>query len=489
MPLTVTRTQQRLLPNVRRVLARPYLPGEELILGGSSRASLLMERILALPEAEVRAQLESVLRDFAPRHRSFEALLDRHFDSVAHHVRADVTLTADRRRLIGAYFTHEYSVEGAALFNPSLVAAPDQTGVDAGSVRIVMSMRAVGEGHISSIEFRSGVVDGGGELRLDPHGPHLVSGRRTPPATYSKRHFSAKLRELDVSNALSAEVLSRLPDHFTLVELEVSLLELEDHALPPAIWFETVKIIRVLAASSYVTEFPEDSALSERVIFPAGPNETRGMEDARFVRFTDAEGQTRYYATYTAYDGFSILPQLIETTDFVRFTISTLNGAAAQNKGMALFPRPVGGQYMMLSRKDRENLYLASSTDVHLWNDAVELYKPTRAWELLHIGNCGSPLETAAGWLVLTHGVGPMRRYCLSALLLDLDDPRQVIGALSRPLLEPDPSEREGYVPNVLYTCGALIHGDRLIVPYGFSDAGIAIASVDLPALLSDLRA
>jgi predicted GH43/DUF377 family glycosyl hydrolase len=488
-PVQITRTQQRLLPNARRVLAKPYLPGEELILAGSSRASLLMDRILALPEAEVSAQLASVLRDFAPRHRAFAALLERHFDAVAPTLGEGVTLSAERRLLIGAYFTHEYSVEAAALFNPSIVPAPDQTGLDAGSVRIVMSMRAVGEGHISSIEFRSGVVDADGALRLDASGPHLVSGKRTPPNSYSKQHFGAKLRELDASNALSAGVLSRLPEHFTLVELEASLVALEDHGLPPAIWFETDKIIRILAASSYITEFPSDSVLSERVIFPAGPNETRGMEDARFVRFTPADGESRYYATYTAYDGFSILPQLIETSDFVRFTISTLNGAAAQNKGMALFPRLVGGQYLMLSRKDRENLYLATSSDVHLWNDAVELYKPSRAWELLHVGNCGSPLETPEGWLVLTHGVGPMRRYCISALLLDLEDPSRVIGELARPLLEPDETEREGYVPNVLYTCGALTHGDRLVVPYGFSDAGIAIASIDLPTLLSELRA
>jgi predicted GH43/DUF377 family glycosyl hydrolase len=484
----VTRTKHRLLPNPARVLARPYLPGEELILAGSSRASLLMERILALPEAEVSAQLATVMRDFAPRHRSFVELLARHFDLVAHNVGPDVTLSADRRQLIGAYFTHEYSVEAAALFNPSIVASPDQAGVDQGALRIVMSVRAVGEGHISSIEFRSGQIDARGALQLDPVGPHLVSGKRTPPALYSKRHFGAKLHELHGSSDLSASVLSRLPDHFTPVELEASLGALGVDGLPPAIWFETVKIVRVLAASSYVTEFPTDSALSERVLFPAGPNETRGMEDARFVRFTSPEGESRYYATYTAYDGFSILPQLIETPDFVRFTISTLNGAAAQNKGMALFPRRVRGQYMMLSRKDRENLYLATSNDVHLWNDAVALYRPSRAWELLHIGNCGSPLETSEGWLVLTHGVGPMRRYCISALLLDLHDPERVIGELSVPLLEPNASEREGYVPNVLYTCGALIHADQLIIPYGFSDAGITVASIELAALLSALR-
>jgi predicted GH43/DUF377 family glycosyl hydrolase len=244
----------------------------------------------------------------------------------------------------------------------------------------------------------------------------------------------------------------------------------------------------VLASSNYVTTFPADSALDERVIFPAGPNETRGMEDARFVRFAAEDGSIKYYATYTAYDGFEILPQLIETEDFVRFTISTLNGAAAQNKGMALFPRPIDGKYVMLSRKDRENLHLATSSDVHHWNDVSELYRPQNPWELLQLGNCGSPIETEAGWLVLTHGVGPMRRYAIGAILLDLHDPRRVIGHLPRPLLEPDESEREGYVPNVLYTCGALVHADQLIVPYGFSDAGIAVAQLALSDLLEALR-
>ncbi|MBI5515139.1 MAG: glycoside hydrolase family 130 protein [Deltaproteobacteria bacterium] len=486
--LNITRSRQRLLPDPRRVLARPYLPGEEIILSGGSRSSLLLGRILGLTESEVTAQLASVMREFTTRHRAFGALLDRHFNLVAHNLGPGAQLSVDRCRLIGAYFTHEYAVEAAALFNPSIVPAPDQTGLAPGEQRVIMSLRAVGEGHISSIEFRSGTLDADGELRLDPSGPYLVGGQRTPSATYSKHHFGTKLGELDAGNALSASVMLRLPEHFTLTELEASIAELETNGLPPAILFETIKIIRVLAASSYVTAFPATSTISERVIFPAGPNETRGMEDARFVRFTHDDGISTYYATYTAYDGFGILPQLIETSDFVTFTISTLNGAAAQNKGMALFPRLINGKHMMLSRKDRENLHLATSTDVHYWNDVVELHKPSKAWELLQIGNCGSPIETPEGWLVLTHGVGPMRRYCISALLLDLDDPRRVIGRLRAPLLEPDASEREGYVPNVLYTCGALVHGSRLVVPYGFSDAGIAIATIALPELLTELR-
>ena len=350
-----------------------------------------------------------------------------------------------------------------------------------------MSLRAVGEGHLSSIEFRTGVLDADGGVTIEDVGTQLVGGRRSPPRQFDKRHFSTKLLELGATNELSTGVLQRLNAKFTLEELETSLSALEQHGPPPAIWFETVKIIRVLASSNYVTTFPADSQLAERVIFPAGPNETRGMEDARFVLFTAADGSAKYYATYTAYDGFSILPQLIETEDFVRFTISTLNGAAAQNKGMALFPRTIDGKYVMLSRKDRENLHLSISSDVHHWDDVTELYRPQHPWEMLQIGNCGSPIETEAGWLVLTHGVGPMRRYAIGALLLDLHDPQRVLGHLSEPLIEPGEDEREGYVPNVVYTCGAIVHAGQLIVPYGFSDSGVAIARLALSDVLEAL--
>jgi predicted GH43/DUF377 family glycosyl hydrolase len=274
-----------------------------------------------------------------------------------------------------------------------------------------------------------------------------------------------------------------------LIELEQSISRLETDGPSHAISYETLKIIRVLAASNYVTSFPASSRIGERVIFPAGPNETRGMEDARFVRFVGDDGVATYYATYTAYDGFQILPQLIQTDDFLSFNISTLNGFAAQNKGMALFPRKVGGKYVMLSRKDRENLHLATSDDVHFWNDVTELDRPSSPWELLQIGNCGSPLETEAGWLVLTHGVGAMRRYGIGAVLLDLEEPRRVIARLPEPLLLPDESEREGYVPNVVYSCGGVIHGARLVLPYGFSDSGIAVATISMPELLAALSA
>lgn len=446
-----------------------------------------MARILDIPEPQVQTLSADILTRFQARHRGFREALERRFETVAHHLDSRRFISAERRVLIGAYFTHEYSVEAAALFNPSIVVGPDQTGVAEGSARFVMSLRAVGEGHLSSIEFRTGLLDARANVTIDDPGVQLVGARRSPPSFFDKARFGAKLLELGAINDLSSSVLNRLNAKFTPDELETSLDALEEHGPPPAVWFETVKIIRVLASSNYVATFPVESKLAERVIFPAGPNETRGMEDARFVRFTANNGTAKYYATYTAYDGFSILPQLIETDDFVQFTISTLNGEAAQNKGMALFPRLIDGKYVMLSRKDRENLYLATSGDVHHWNDVVELYRPQHAWELLQIGNCGAPIETDAGWIVLTHGVGPMRRYTIGALLLDVADPTRVIGHLSEPLIEPDENEREGYVPNVVYTCGAIVHGGQLIIPYGFSDSGIAIAHLALGDLLEAL--
>jgi predicted GH43/DUF377 family glycosyl hydrolase len=481
----ITRTAHRIEHDPRRVIAKPYLPGEEIAPGAAvSRAGLLMARILTLSDAEVEVGLAQTLARFAGRHRGFEQMLEHHFQLVAHHA-GSAPLSRQRRLLIGAYFTNEYSIEAAALFNPSIVPAPDQGGTKPRQTRFIMSLRAVGEGHISSIEFRSGLVDAHG-LSLDPVSPLVVTGHRTPPAHYQQSSFRAKLVELGAGNEMAWAVLDRLPDRFTVVQLEESLGVLE-RQVPHAVSFETVKIVRVLAASNYLISFPADSALSERVIFPAGPFETRGMEDARFVRFVEDDGRVTYYATYTAFDGYEIVPQLIETTDFLSFRIATLQGAAAQNKGMALFPRKINGQYVMLSRRDRENLHLATSSDVGHWTESTDLYQPTRPWELLQIGNCGSPIETPAGWLVITHGVGAMRRYVLGALLLDLEDPRRIVGQLREPLLEPEGAEREGYVPNVVYSCGALLSGEQLVLPYGLSDAAVGIAIVSMPQLLARL--
>src|SRR5450759_5006140 len=334
----IKRTTHLLRPDPSRVIAKPYLPGEEIGPATPSRAGLLMARILALPEAEVSAMLRQTITLFGTRHQHFEAMLERHFALVAH-LLPGVPLSWERRLLIGSYFTHEYSVEGAALFNPSIVPLPDRAGLAAGERRFVMSLRAVGEGHISSIEFRAGVIDEASAITFDPVVPGLVTGERAPPASYDKAQFRAKLAELGASNDLTWAVLDPLPEHFTTAELEQSLGVLEDQVQQHATGYQTTRTIRLLASSSYDTTFPVDSPLSQRLLFPAGPHEAHGMEDARFVLFTDDDGATTYYATYTAYDGYEIVPQLIQTDDFRRFHIATLHGPAAQNKGMALFPR------------------------------------------------------------------------------------------------------------------------------------------------------
>jgi predicted GH43/DUF377 family glycosyl hydrolase len=347
-----------------------------------------------------------------------------------------------------------------------------------------MSVRGVGEGHISSIGFRSGVIDERCEIAFDEISTFAMTGHRKRPE-YEKYLFGLKLAEMGADGAVAAKVLEPLGERFSFDELERSLTHLEEKRLfPEAVADDTAKIIHLLASSNYLAVFPRDTPVSERVLFPAGPKESQGMEDARFVRFVHDDGSVMYYATYTAFDGLEVLPQLIETADFVSFRVATLNGRYAQNKGMALFPRLIDGKYVMLARSDRENTYLMRSDNVRFWNETQMLRAPQQPWELIQIGNCGSPIETEAGWLVLTHGVGPMRRYAIGAMLLDLNDPGRVIGQLAEPLMVPEEDEREGYVPNVLYSCGSMVHGGQLILPYGFSDDGIKIATIRLPGLL-----
>ncbi|MEE9183834.1 MAG: glycoside hydrolase family 130 protein [Acidimicrobiia bacterium] len=485
-PIPITRRRVRFLPDTHRVIAKPYLPGEQVFPDGQSRVELVIKRILAMPESEVASTLAGVRERFTDRHMGLDSILEDNFAVVADHIDNPDDLSPERRLLIGGYFTHEYSIEAAALTNPSIVPAPDQSGLSPGEQRFIMSLRAVGEGHISSIEFRSGVVDVSGKITMEKPSRYATTGNRRSP-TYDKHVFFAKLEELDAFNDIARMCLDPLPSHFTFEQLETAILELDRRGVDRAIAFQTTKIIHWLASSNYESTFPAGSEISERVIFPAGPTESHGMEDARFVRFTDDDGTVVYYATYTAYDGTQILPQLIETRDFVSFRIATLNGTSAQNKGIAFFPRKIDGRYAALSRQDNENNYLMLSDNVRFWNDTEKIQIPDRPWELMQIGNCGSPLETEAGWLVITHGVGPLRRYTLGAILLDLQDPCRVLGHLKDPLLAPNEDEREGYVPNVLYSCGSMLHGDLLILPYGFSDAGAGIATASLDDLLTRL--
>ena len=484
----VTRTPHRLRPDPRRVLARLFVPGQEILANGESRAAGVIDRILGLSDDEVTATLEATLAAFAGRHRHFRATLDRHFALVAHRLGARRSLSADRRLLMGAYFTNEYSVEGAALFNPSIVHHPDQSGLEPGEARFVMSLRAVGEGHLSCVEFRTGVVGPHLDVRIDDPGPVLVAGSLRPPL-FERDLFRGKLAELGDHGESVAFVLDALPERFSPAALGVALAALGDQILTRSTARDTIERIQRVAVANYDIEFPEDSTISERILWPMGPTESHGMEDARFVRFVDDDDTVTYYATYTAFDGIHVAPQLIETPDFRTFRITQLSGQAATNKGMAIFPRRIDGRYVALSRWDRESNAIVTSTDCRSWGEATTLQSPERPWELLQTGNCGSPLETPEGWLVLTHGVGPMRVYSIGAILLDLDDPTQVRAQLPVPLMAPDDSERDGYVPNVLYSCGGLVHGDTVVLPYGIGDAAVGIALIDLHQLLDRLSA
>ncbi|HWL84943.1 MAG TPA: glycoside hydrolase family 130 protein [Polyangiaceae bacterium] len=438
-----------------------------------------------MPESVVVATLATAERRFASRHIDLNAVLAENFAVVARHVKGAEPLSAERRRLIGAYFTQEYSIEAAALTNPSIVEAPDQSNLAAGERRFLLSLRAIGEGHISSIEFRSGVIDADGGVVMDPLSPYVSTARHRPPV-YEKSMFRTKLTELNSFDETAASVLDALPERFTIDDLEASIRDVErKHGSSGAA--QATRTMHWLASSNYESSFGADSKISERIVFPAGPTESHGMEDARFVRFTHDDGRVTYFASYTAFDGYRILPQLIETPDFVSFRIATLNGASAKNKGMALFPRMINGRYVALSRLDNETNLIMSSDNIHFWHDSERIQSPKCPWELTQIGNSGSPLETEAGWLVMTHGVGPFREYSLGAVLLDKADPTKVIGHLDEPLVVPDEDERDGYVPNVVYSCGSMISGEMLVVPYGFSDVGMRIATVRLDDLLARL--
>lgn len=481
------------VPDARRVIARPFLPREEIFPDGSSRMHMVLERILAMPESEVGATVAGARDQFSGRHRDLDAILEQNFELVAARLghrellaSPGSVISTDRRRLIGAYFTHEYAIEAAALGNPSIVVAPDQAGLEEGEIRFVMSLRAIGEGHTSSIEFRTGVVTATAEVRLDVPGPYATAGVHAP-RVYDQDVVVCQLDNISMMNGIARRVLARLPTRFTMSELEAAIVALDHDGIERSISAETTQALQWLTSSNYRTTFAPSIDISERVLFPQGPTESHGMEDARFVRFVDDDGSTSYLATYTAFDGHRIRPQLIETTDFADFRVTTLTGRVAHNKGMAIFPRRIAGQVVALGRHDNVSNFVMTSMDMWDWRDAVVIQDPEQPWELMQLGNCGSPLETEAGWLVVTHGVGPLRRYTLGALLLDLDDPTRVLGHLKEPLLSPADDERDGYVPNVVYSCGSLIHADHLVLPYGYADVGARVATVGVADLLERL--
>ena len=404
------------------------------------------------------------------------------------YLEADAQPSPERQMLIGAHFTCEYSIESAALFNPSIVPHPDQAGVPAGALRFILSLRATGEGHISSISFREGIIDAEQRITVTPPVPFITGPERMQDVAFAKGLFTHKLEEAGVQNDFCRRVLDKLHDDFSLKELHAVLLAsgLTDTPDATATW--AARGILLLAESNFEVNFAPTSQVSQRVLFPSAPSQSNGIEDARFIRFQNDDGSATHYATYTAYDGKVTLPQLLETPDFLHFKFSTLNGPAVSNKGMALFPRKINGKYVMLSRQDDENILIMSSSNLHFWADPKILLSAAQPWEFIKLGNCGSPIETEAGWLVFSHGVGAMRRYCLGAFLLDLNDPTRVIKRLREPLFCPNEDEREGYVPNVVYSCGSLLHGHTIIIPYARSDSTSSFATVPLDELLAAME-
>jgi predicted GH43/DUF377 family glycosyl hydrolase len=447
---------------------------------------------MSLPEDQVGPLLDEVFAEFSQRHQQIRKLFLERFEQVRELLLADEELSEQRRLLIGSYFLTEYSLESVALFNPSIVADPDQTGLPPGALRFILSLRATGEGHISSITFRTGIIHPDQRIEvLTPTG-FLTEPRQIPNALYENALFGRKLFEVGLTTEFTRRVMNKLGESFALEELRASLqAEVKQARLSDGIAQENRRAaqgIWMLARSNYEVQFQPEQRLSERIIFPATPSQRNGIEDARFVCFQNDDGTHVYYATFTAFDGKVIVPELVETSDFLRFRFITLNGPAAENKGMAIFPRKINGLYAMLSRQDNENIYLMFSDNVHFWYERKALLTPAFPWELVQLGNCGSPIETDAGWLVLSHGVGPMRKYCIGAFLLDRDDPAKVIGRLREPLLKPNKREREGYVPNVVYTCGALLHNGQLIIPYGMADQATGFATVPLDEVLAAMH-
>ncbi|MCF8360791.1 MAG: glycoside hydrolase family 130 protein [Prolixibacteraceae bacterium] len=487
MQVTVGRKNITFNPDPSRVIARFLFTGDQRVVN-------TIRFVLEMPEDDASFVLKKTLRDFSMRHRNISRIFEHHFNKVAHLLsslnKRPEEIDYNKKILIGSYFTMEYSIESAAFFNPSIVEHPDQTEIKTGAKRVIISFRATGEGHISSIVFRTGILDKTNKLTLEPIGNMLEEAEHIRRHTYNKKSFALKLDEMQEAHGIIPPelILDKLEEEFTYGELRkcieesrkaVHLASDKKYLFNQIIW---------LASSHYELQFSLDTNISERVIFPVSDNEKNGIEDARFVKFTDDDNKTKYFATYTAYDGTTILPKLLETEDFYHFKIMPLHGEIARNKGMALFPRKVNGKFAMLCRLDGFNNYIAFSDNINIWREAKILQQPKYPWELIQIGNCGSPIETEEGWLVITHGVGPMREYVLGAALFDIDNPEKEIGRAKTPLLIPNTEEREGYVPNVVYSCGSMVHNDDLIIPYAMSDYSSTYGSVNLRGLLNELK-
>jgi predicted GH43/DUF377 family glycosyl hydrolase len=477
----IQRERIRIERDNSRVICRSHVPGD------LERVRRIIDRVIKLSEKKAEKLLKAVCDNFHDRHQDIEHQLGHHFVNVSEYMPINVAVSEAKKLLIGAYFTMEYSIESAALFNPSMVLHPNQKGLKKGELRFIMSLRATGEGHVSSIVFRSGIIRRNGSILLDEVSEFVETPKMSHDPFYNTHLFRLKLEDMNAWDETSSLIFEQIPDAFTYHELKVSINIL--HLNPDfECNSETINTINWLANSNYKVKFDEKTKVSERVIFPVSENESRGIEDARFVGFQNDNGDVSYYATYTAYNGRSILPQLIETTDFISFNIITLNGKAVQNKGMALFPRKINGKYVMLSRQDGENNYIMYSDNLHFWHNTERIQEPKAPWEFIQVGNCGSPIEINEGWLVITHGVGPMRQYSIGAILLDKDNPSKIIARLVEPLLSPNEEERDGYVPNVIYSCGGLVHNNRLIIPYAMSDITSGVASIEISDLISCMK-
>lgn len=478
--LPVRRLPIRLKGDDRRVILRPFVMS-------NGRVRTLFERLDGLADETVAGLLAEVTASFADRHARLASAFEEHFKLGVELTGWNSKWSKARQALAGAYLTMEYAVDSAALFNPSIVPHPDQSNLPAGAVRFLMSLRATGEGHVSSIVFRTGTITADLQVNVDPLPAKLSRARVAPDRAYERALFGRKLGEIGMNGHIIHQVMQRVPERFTLRQLSHAVEQVRPATSGIAHAAETLRTIVFLAQSNYHIDLDAGTPLSELVIFPMSASESRGIEDLRMVRFVEDDGSVLHYGTYTAYNGFRTLPMMMCCNDFRRIEIHSLNGSAALNKGMALFPRRIDGNYVMCSRIDGENLFISTSDSVYFWEQAQRLIAPKYPWELMQIGNCGSPIETPEGWLLLTHGVGPMRCYAIGAMLLDLHDPLKVIGHLRQPLLAPLGEEREGYVPNVVYTCGAMVHGDHLLIPYAQADKSTGISAVSLSRLIDRL--
>lgn len=486
-PDPATRLDLSLTPDPRRVVLSLFVPGEDDATP-HSRADALVERIASLDDDETVRLLAETTARFGDRHHDVEGTFRRHHDLVRHRVARTRDLSPAAQLLVGAYFSHEYAVEAAALCNPSMVPHPDQSGLDPGALRVAISLRQIGEGHRSSVGFATAVLGPDDRIAVADRSGPLSIGRQV--ATDHRRDLlAAGLAEEDCDDEVSATVLGSLPERFDDAGFERALAALPAALLCRPTARGTLERVRRTLAAAYAVTFPADLPLPRRVLWPSTADESNGIEDARFVRVTGDDGEPTYQATYTAYDGRHIAGRLLESDDLRRFSTTPMRGPGARNKGLALFPRPVGGRRLALCRADGETVGLTTLDADRRWGPPVPVHGPRRAWELIQVGNCGSPIETDAGWLVLTHGVGPVRRYAIGALLLDRDHPERVLSELPGPLLSPDETEREGYVPNVVYSCGGLVHAGTLWIPYGASDARVQFATIPLDGLLAAMEA